>query len=69
MTVGDHPLPNLRFDGVQDDWLQFTELDASRASYGASFYVHADNYDLTALDIKRQSKLHQFSEPVAQEQL
>ena len=65
------PLPalpdGLRFDGVmahgERQLLQFTELDASSPSYGATFYLDAPLTISERLIAKRAEKRAQFSTP------
>lgn len=63
--IADLPA-NLRFDGVQEveggnGYLQFTELDQSSASYGASFYIDARAALLSAITARREEKRIQFA--------
>lgn len=57
----------LRFDGIQDlgddmpRYLQFTEVDESSPSYGASFYVDARAAVLDAVLARRELKRKQFA--------
>lgn len=57
---------NLRFDGVMPagpdrSFLQFTELDKSRASYGASFYIDSRSALLNAIIMRREEKRIEFA--------
>lgn len=57
--------PQLRFDGImvgpESDWLQFTELDQSVPSYGASFYIDTRAALLSAITARREHKRKQFA--------
>lgn len=64
--VDDLP-DGLRFDGIQEfpganpSYLQFTELDEQRASFGASFYVDTRAALLDAILLRREEKRIQFA--------
>lgn len=60
LKVGDHPLPQLRYDGVMGEWLQFTEYDRSSAAHGASIYVNAAVFTVERLQAKRDAKRLEF---------
>jgi hypothetical protein len=68
--VDDLP-DRLRFDGVMEgagrSWLQFTELDALSASYGASFYVDSRAALLDAILSRREEKRVEFAAGAAAE--
>jgi hypothetical protein len=55
----------LRFDGIMEgdgrDFLQFTELDKNRASYGASFYIDSRAALLDAILSRREEKRVEFA--------
>lgn len=54
----------LRFDGVQEGdvpLLQFTELDESSPSYGASFYLDPSDAIREAIVARRELKRKQFA--------
>jgi hypothetical protein len=57
----------LRFDGVMEGdgrfFLQFTELDKSRKSYGASFYIDSCSVLLNAIIARREEKRIEFAHP------
>ncbi|MCA1659014.1 MAG: hypothetical protein LC642_00510 [Verrucomicrobiaceae bacterium] len=62
--------PGLRFDGVQEagegnpSWLQFTEMDQSSASYGASFYIDTRSALIDAILSRREEKRVEFAAAV-----
>lgn len=55
----------LRFDGIMEgdgrDFLQFTELDETSASYGASFYIDSRAALLAAVIARRAEKRAEFA--------
>jgi hypothetical protein len=53
-----NPIP-LRYDGIMLGLHQFTEIDPSVASYGASFYL--DTLDPVAVAKRREEKRIQFA--------
>jgi|GEM_PF-5814353 len=62
--VADLP-EGLRYDGVMSgenrSFLQFTELDKSSASYGASFYIDSRAALIDAILLRREEKRIQFA--------
>lgn len=66
LTVGQNPLPLLRYDGKLEIFPgrtehQFTEYDTNQMSYGASFYVPTVDFSVDKLIAKRASKAEEFS--------
>lgn len=53
-----NPATNLRYDGMMMNLHQFTEVDSSVASYGASFYLKTT--DPVAVAEKREAKRIEF---------
>jgi hypothetical protein len=64
LPLGSLPA-GLRFDGIQPghgcNLLQFTELDPSAASYGASFYIDSKTVLMDAVIARREEKRRQFA--------
>lgn len=62
LTVGQNPLPFLRYDGKMGiGYYQFTEYDETSPSYRASFYVETVDFTSEKLAAKRASKAEEFS--------
>lgn len=56
------PLPLLRYDGLMVNLHQFTEIDPTVASYGASFYINQSEFTMDRLNQRRQEKRTQFEQ-------
>lgn len=61
LTVGQNPLPLLRYDGKMGFLYQFTEYDTAAPSYGASFYLDSVDFTSEKLVAKRAEKVAQFN--------
>lgn len=60
LTVGQNPLPLLRYDGKMGFYYQFTEYDQAAPSYGASFYLETVGFTSEKLAAKREAKVVEF---------
>jgi hypothetical protein len=61
---------NLRYDGIQmgahgSRWMQFTELDKTSASFGASFYLDMSTILLSEIKRRRTEKRAIFAQAKA----